>query len=125
MIERSEWHSPAAVMRTRTYNNRLMQAMVDFMNRDLSAVHVQDYEIPWSMFILVVLPWGAPIITLGGIPPILLGAGISGANFAIISKEEWTPGLRVTLASILTGIAYVALVIYLVVVAITLQRGRF
>ena len=114
-----------ALMRTRTYNNRFAQAVADFMNRDLPAVHIQDYVIPWAMFILVILPWGVPIITLGGLAPILIGAGISGANFAIISKEEWSPGLRVTLASILTGVAFLMAIVLLALVVMAAARHGF
>jgi LSD1 subclass zinc finger protein len=112
-----------ALMRQRTYNNRFAQAVADFMNRDLRSVDVNDYVIPWTMFILVVLPWGGAIITLGGIPQILICAGISAANYAIINKEEWTPGLRITLASLLTFLVYVAAIALLILVV--LARARF
>ncbi len=121
-----EWVT-MALMRTRTYNNRFSQAVVDFMNGELTYVHIEDFQIPWSMFILVILPWGAPIITLGGLAPILIAAAVSGANFAIISKEEWTPGLRVTLAAVLTGLVYLAvfLLLFFLVRAIVGGGGPF
>ncbi|MCS7045817.1 MAG: hypothetical protein NZO58_05630, partial [Gemmataceae bacterium] len=91
-----EW-STIAVMRFRTYNQRFSQALVDFMNGNLKRLDIADYEIPWPMFILVLVPWGIPIITLGGALPIVLGAAVSGANFAIISRENWSPSMRVVI----------------------------
>ena len=117
-----------AIMRQRTYQNRFAHAIADFMNGDLKSLDVDDYVIPWSMFILVVLPWGGAILALGGWIPILISAGVSAANYAIISKEDWQPGLRVTIASILTALVYVAVIVLWVLIILfnpQLQPRRF
>jgi hypothetical protein len=112
------------VVRFRTYQNRFAETLVDYLNREVRSVEIDEYEIPWYMFILVMLPWGVPIITLGGWLPIVIGAGISGANFAIISQESWRPGTRITIAAILTGLAYLSVILLLVlVIQAQLRRG--
>ena len=114
------------IARFRTYQNRFTEEVAAFLNKETSRVRIADFEIPWYMFILVMLPWGVPIITLGGLAPIVIGAGVSGANFAIISQENWSPGTRITIAAILTGLAYLAVILLVVfVIRIQLQGGRF
>jgi hypothetical protein len=81
------------------------------------------------LFSLVALPWGAALLgavalalaqrhpgTLNVWGPLGLGFGISAANYAIISKEDWTPGLRITLALLLNGLIYLGALMLLTVV---------
>jgi protein gp37 len=86
-------------------------------------VDIEDYVIPWAMFILVVLPWFAPLVAMWiSAISFAIAGGISGANFAIISKEDWTPALRVTITSLITGLLYPGAVAVLVLQIIYLVR---
>jgi phage FluMu protein Com len=100
------------VARFRTYQNRLTETVVDFLNSDVRSVYIEDYQIPWYMFILVLLPLGAPVVTcLIGAIPFGIAGGMAGANFGVINKEDWTPTTRIVVASILIGVTYLVMFI--------------
>jgi phage FluMu protein Com len=98
------------VARFRTYPHRFTEAIVDYLNRDLRAVHIDDYEIPWYMFILVILPLISPLtVCIFGAIPFGIAGGMAGANFAVINQESWSPTTRIVVAAILTGLTYITI----------------
>src|SRR5262245_61921796 len=50
------WDFELSVHRPQTYQVRFTQALVDFINGDLARVDAADYQIPYSLFCLVILP---------------------------------------------------------------------
>ncbi len=97
------------------YYRRLARDVVNYLNGQGPMPVLDNYKIPWMLFLLVMLPLGIPIITLGGALPAMIGCGLVGANFAIVQNEDRSVAGRVGLCLLLTGVAYAGFVAILVV----------
>lgn len=83
------------------YQKRLAEDLVAFLNGELDELHAEDYSLPWTLYIPVILPLGIPIVTLGGAIPAMVGFGIAAANFGIAQQEQWPLASRLLLMFLL------------------------
>src|SRR5216683_1971263 len=78
-----------------------------------------DYGMPWYLWVLAALPWGIPVITLGGCIWVLVAAGISAGGFAIARATRIPIVYRTIWLLAIDGLAYTCIVTLLVAVLAT------
>src|SRR5205814_212797 len=69
-------------------------------------LRVADYLLPWYMFAVAALPMTIPIVTLGGMIPVVGALLLCGAAFAIVQRDRWSPAVRIGGAFGLTVVGY-------------------
>jgi LSD1 subclass zinc finger protein len=83
----------------RVNQHRLAADVAAFLRGDREEpLKVEDYLLPWYLFVPVVLPLGLPIVTLGGILPVVAAILLSGACFAVVQRDRWPVFLRLALS---------------------------
>jgi hypothetical protein len=101
-----------------SYQNRLTADLVAYLNGEKASLPARGYALPWYLIVLMLLPLGIPILTLGGVLPILLGGGLCALNALIVQQEKWPGVLRGILAAGLSLMGYGAIGILLLVTAL-------
>jgi hypothetical protein len=99
------------VVRFGSYVNRLSEDVVDYLNGERRGPRSSGYKLEWYLYLPAVLPLGIPILTLGGVLPMMLGFGMAGACMGIAQQHRWPIGTRLALEIGLAILAYIVLVI--------------
>jgi hypothetical protein len=84
-----------------------------------------DYGMPWYLWVLAALPWGIPVITLGGCLWVLVAAGISAGGFAIARATRIPIVYRAIWLLAIDGISYTCIVTLLIAVLATSWNAPF
>jgi hypothetical protein len=82
-----------------------------------------DYGMPWYLWVLAVLPWGIPVLTLGGCLWVAIGGGISAGCFAIARATRIPIVYRTTFLIVINGIAYTVVVMILILAMLASNPG--
>lgn len=102
-----------------SYQNRLAEDLAGYVNGKRSAPDLSDYGIEWYFYALSFLPFGIPIITLGGAIPGAIGGGLFGACIGVAQQESWPKPARL---ATMIGINVVAYALLFVLLATALKR---
>ena len=98
------------------YLTRLTKDVVAFLKGKLDELYIEDYRMPWYLYLPAILPLGIPILTLGGALPCALGFGLAGGCAAIAQQDRWPIGARIAVQFGLTVLGYLILIILAVAV---------
>ncbi len=104
-----------------SYQHRLAKDVVAYLKGKRERLHPQHYKLEWYLLVPAVLPFGIPIITLGGALPCAIGFGVGAGCLIIAQQDRWPVPAR--LAAIL-GLTVVAYAVTLVLVFLVLQTQR-
>ena len=96
-----------------SYQQRLARDMATWLTNQVPMPDPANYKLEWFYYIFAVLPFGIPIITLGGAIPTGLGVGLGFGNLAIAQKEEWPPATRILACIGLAAAGYIAVFLLL------------
>jgi hypothetical protein len=111
-----------SVAKAGSYQNRLAKDIATFLSGGGSPPLPADYTLPWYFFAICILPLGIPILTVGGVLPVVIGFALAGACFAIVQKEELSTPIRLLAAGAVVGLGYFATIVLLVLAFAA--RGR-
>ena len=108
----------SALMRNhRTYKHRLAADLVAFVRGQRDTLpRPEGYLMPWYLFVPALLPLGIPVLTLGGLLPVLAGILLSAACAAILQRERLPTVLRLGLSLGISFVSYAVVIGILVLV---------
>jgi hypothetical protein len=92
-----------------SYQNRLAQDLVAFLDGTGAIPQTAAYGLPWYFYLAVALPLGIPVVTLGGALPVMISLGLAAANFTIVQRETWPKMVRLAITLAIALGAYVGL----------------
>jgi hypothetical protein len=74
-------------------------------------------SIPAPLKVLSLLPWGIPVLTLGGVLPCVIAGGLSGACFTI-ARQKWSFAARVVTILAVVGTSYTGVIVLLIAIGL-------
>lgn len=92
-----------------SYQGRLAEDLAGFVNGDQPAPDPSAYGIEWYFYALSAVPFGIPIVTLGGAIPGAIGGGLFGACVGVAQLEQWPKPARLATMIAINVVAYVLL----------------
>jgi hypothetical protein len=123
VLEIDEREVEFKVMQFGAYQHRLARDVVAYLKGKKERLNPKRYKLEWYLLAPAVLPFGIPILTLGGALPCAIGFGTAGGCVVIAQQDKWPVPLRLGLILGLTVVAYIVtfLLVFLIIQA---QRGR-
>jgi hypothetical protein len=95
------------VTKTWSYQDRLARDITAFIDGQRDAPRDDGcYDLPWYLGAVSVLPFGIPIMTLGGALPMVAACGLTAACFWVVRNEELPQPLRLLLALGVVALGY-------------------
>jgi hypothetical protein len=88
------------------YQDLLAHDLAEWLAGKGEMPNEKDYALDRSLFVLCALPFGIPVLTLGGGLSALLGFGLAVLNFNIAQKESWRKGERILLCFLVALAGY-------------------
>jgi hypothetical protein len=120
-LEIDEREVEFTVMMFGSYQHRLAKDVVAYVKGKKERLDPKRYKLEWYLLVPAVLPFGIPIITLGGALPMAIGFGVGAGCVVIAQQDKWPVPAR--LAAIL-GLTVLAYVVTIVLVYLILQGQR-
>ena len=77
------------------YQNRLACDLAEWLSGKREMPLESNYSLERSLFALCVLPFGIPVLTLGGALPALVAFGLAALNLKIAQRGEWPKSGRI------------------------------
>jgi hypothetical protein len=111
-----------AISKIGAYQHRLAQHLVGFLSQQRGGPDPAGYGIPWYLLLPVFLPFGIPIITIGGVIWVTVGLGVSALVLLVVQREELPAAGRAAIGWSLNGVTYL---IVLALIASNLWKGLF
>jgi LSD1 subclass zinc finger protein len=98
---------PAQMLGLRVNRYRLASDLAAFLRGDRDKpLRVADYMLPWYLFAVAALPLGLPIVTCGGLIPIVGAILLCAATFAVVQRDRWPVFLRAAAAFGVSVVGY-------------------
>jgi len=94
------------------FKKKLLMDIVRYFKGELPSIAFEDYRIPKLMIFVSLLPWGIPLLTLGGVLPAMIAAIFSGITLTIFAKEHLPIRTRYGYAIGVVILSYVFLVLF-------------
>lgn len=90
----AEGHLDMQIVKFACYQHRMARDLVDWLCGKREMPAESSYALESSLSVLCALPFGIPVITLGGGLPALLAFGLAALNFQIAQRGDWSKAGR-------------------------------
>ncbi len=79
-----------------------------FLDGTRDSLKAKDYQLPWYLYVTILLPLGIPCVMCGTGGMITVGAAflIAGACFAVVQQGRWPAALRAVLSVFISFVGY-------------------
>jgi hypothetical protein len=101
-----------------SYQYRLTRDLVAYLNGDKKRLNPKRYKLEWFLIVPAALPFGIPIITLGGGLWFGIAFGVAGGCLGIAQQDKWSVGTRLLAMLALTFVAYAAVIALIIIIAL-------